>query len=307
MQFGVCLPNFPFGVRPSRDAILEVAQVAEQVGYDSVWATDHILVPKDKPRFSIVYESLSTLAYLGGATEKIQLGTSILVLPYRNAITVAKQTATVDALTGGRLILGVAVGWMEQEFEHLGADYRRRGRILDEQLAVLRTLWTDDDPHLDGQFYRFSDVLFQPRPARPGGIPIWVGGNSNFALRRTARLGDAWHADDLRPDQLSESIDKLRAMTEGREVDVTLRRTVDLRPAMAAAASGESDDEPAGPWPGASELALTGSLAAVESEIDTLMGLGLAHFVCQFEHETQEEHLQQMRFFAQHIFPRLHD
>lgn len=132
MKFGLCLPNFPFGVHPSRDVIIEVAQEAERLGYNSIWATDHIVAPKDKPRFGYLYESLSTLAYLRGATKNISLGTSILVLPYRNAITVAKQI-------------------------------------------------------------------------HPNGIPIWVGGNSDAALRRAAQYGDAWHADDLLPDQLATS------------------------------------------------------------------------------------------------------
>jgi probable F420-dependent oxidoreductase len=298
MKFGLCLPNFPFGVQPSRDAIVEIAREAERLGYDSVWTTDHILVPRDKPRFGHLYESLSTLAYLGGATERIGLGTSILVLPYRNAITVAKQTATIDALTGGRMIIGVGVGYMEPEFEFMGVDFRSRGRRLDEQLRVLRALWTDEDPQIDGEFYNFSDVLFEPRPAQPGGIPIWMGGNSDFALRRAARLGDAWHADDLREEQLSASMEKLQTMSNGRRVGVTLRRTVDLRPALAAARSGGSADVPR-----ADEAALAGTQQQVVEQVGAVAELGLEHFVCQFEHNTQEEHLQQMAYFAQEVVP----
>lgn len=150
MKFGVCLPNFPFGVRPSRDAIVEVAQELDRLGYDSAWVSDHVLVPRDKPRYGHLYEVLSTIAYLGGLTEKIQLGTSILVLPYRNAIVVAKQAATIDALIGGRLILGVGAGWIEDEFRYLGADFHRRGRLLDEGIKVMKALWTEENPHRAG-------------------------------------------------------------------------------------------------------------------------------------------------------------
>ncbi len=300
MKFGLCLPNFPFGVHPSRDVIIEVAREAERLGYNSIWATDHIVAPKDKPRFGYLYESLSTLAYLGGATKNISLGTSILVLPYRNAITVAKQTATIDALTNGRLILGVGVGWLQEEFQTLGVDFHRRGKLLDEGLSVLRTLWTHQDPHLETDNYHLANMIFEPRPVHPNGIPIWVGGNSDAALRRAAQYGDAWHADDLLPDQLATSIHKLKSLSNGRAVALTLRRTVDLRPAIEMATRGDTISR----WPGAGDIALTGSLTTITTEISKLADLGLKHFVCQFEHENQKEHLDQMRLFAQEIFPR---
>jgi probable F420-dependent oxidoreductase len=304
MKFGVCLPNFPFGIRPSREAIIEIAQEAERLGYDSVWVTDHILVPRDKPRFGLLFESLSTLAFLGGATQKIQLGTSVLILPYRNAVTVAKQAATIDVLTGGRLIIGVGVGWIEQEFQTMGVDFHRRGQVLDEGLTVLRTLWTQENPELKTGSYHFSDVIFEPRPVRPEGIPIWIGGNSEAALRRVARLGDAWHADDLLPGPLAESIKKLRALDNGRPIGITMRRTIDLRPAMAAQKSRGTAVER---WPGVSPVALTGSLEQVASEMSELTQVGLEYFICQFEHQSQQEHLEQMRFLADEIFPRFHN
>jgi probable F420-dependent oxidoreductase len=314
MKFGVCLPNFPFGVRPTREAILDVAQEAEALGFDSVWVSDHILVPKDKPRYGRLFETLTTLAYVGGATERIELGTSVLILPYRNAITVAKQAATIDALTGGRLIIGVGAGWIEGEFNNLGADFRRRGRHLDEGLAVMKALWTEDDPKIDGEFYRFSDVLFEPRPvpspaegpARPGGIPIWVGGHSDAGLRRAVRFGDAWHPDDLPKAQLAGYVAKLRSLSGGRDIGVSLRRTVDLRPAMATATRAVGG-EAAGRWPGGSASALAGSLEEVAAEIGEVAQLGVGHFICQFEHQTQEEHVAQMRFIAREIFPRFRE
>ena len=288
MRFGVCLPNFRFGAEPSREAIVEVAVEAERLGYDSVWATDHLLVPGDMPRFGRVFESLSTLAYLGGATSRVRLGTSVLILAMRNAIEVAKQAATIDALTGGRLVLGVAAGYAEREFASLGASFHDRGRHLDEAIGVMRTLWTDPDPRADGPRYRFADVLFEPRPVQPGGVPVWVGGNSPAAIARAARLGDAWHPDGLSSAQLADGVKLLRSQVPpGRRVGVGLRRTIDLRPGA----------EPEGRPTGSGEVPLRGP-DEVRAEIAALAGLGVDQLVCQFEHATLAEHLDQLRLLA---------
>ena len=307
MDFGLCLPNFSFGVKPSKENIVGVAQAAERLGYDSVWVSDHILVSKDKPRYGHIYEVLTTLAYIAGMTERVRLGTSILVLPQRDAILAAKQVATLDDLSDGRVILGVGVGWMNDEFENLGADFHRRGRHTDEGLQVMKTLWQDEDPRFEGEFYRFSDVLFGPKPVQPGGPPIWVGGNSDAAFRRIAMLGDGWNADDADFEQLKSVTARLQAAAEesGRPVEISLRRTVDLRPAAAAAGliSGASADSgiKTGKWPGSSTGALTGSLAEITAFIDQVAEVGVSHFIFQFEHATQAEHLAQIELFAGEI------
>lgn len=303
MKFGVCLPNFPFGIAPSRDAIVDIAQEAESLGFASVWASDHLLVPKANPRYGRLFESITTLAYIGGATETLQLGTSILVVPYRNAITIAKQAATIDALTGGRLIIGVGAGWIEGEFKNLGVDYDTRGSRLSESLAVMKALWTEDDPAIDGEFYSFSDVLFEPKPTRASGVPIWVGGHSTYALERAVKYGDAWHPDDMPSDQLADYVEQLREMSDGRDIGVSLRRTVDLRPTMEAQAASGGQAE--GRWEGGTASALGGTVEDIVAELNNLAGLGVGHFICQFEHQTQEEHLMQLRFMAEEIFPRV--
>jgi probable F420-dependent oxidoreductase len=286
MRIGVCLPNFPFGVEPSPAAIVEVALEAERLGFDSVWATDHLLVPRTVPRYRSVFEALTTLAHLGALTERVELGTSVLVLPVRHAVEVAKQAATIDALSGGRLVLGVGAGWIEGEFANLGADFHGRGRHLDEALAVLRSLWNGQDPSHDGERYRFAEVLFAPRPARTGGVPLWIGGNSPAALRRAARLGDAWHADGLTSAELAAPLARLRELVPpGRRVAATLRRTLDLRDGAGGAPSGSG------------EAPLAGE-DAVRAELAALARLGVEHLVCQFEHHTQAEHLEQLRRLA---------
>ncbi|MFN8483942.1 MAG: TIGR03619 family F420-dependent LLM class oxidoreductase [Anaerolineae bacterium] len=295
MQFGLCLPNFPFGVQPTPDALVGVAQAAEQGGFHSVWATDHILVPNDKPRYGLIYEALTTLAYLGARTERVRLGTSILVIGLRDAILAAKQTATIDALTGGRMILGLGAGYMQGEFENLGRDFHRRGEHFDEAIRVMRALWTEDSPAFDGQSYHFQDTLFGPKPVGSGGIPIYVGGNSDRALRRAAALGDSTHFDDFTAEQVRAAGDKLRRLTEanGRHVALSVRRTVDLRPALALS-QGQTP-------PTAGAGALAGSIEEVRAALAAYADAGLDHFICQFEHDTQAEHLAQIALFARAI------
>lgn len=307
MKYGVCLPNFPFGVKPSRDSIVGIAQAAERLNYDSVWVSDHVLVPKDKPRYGHIYEVFTTMAYLAGVTERIYLGTSVLVLPQREAILAAKQIATLDDLSGGRVIVGVGVGWMEGEYKNLGADFHRRGRHADEGIKVMKSLWQDDDPSFAGEFYNFKDVLFGPKPAQAGGPPIWIGGASEAAIRRMAALGDGWAADDAPLDQLKAVTAQLHQLTaeNGRKVEITLRRTTDLRPAAAeagllAAPSTESGVK-VGQWPGSSTGALTGSLAEIKAFIQQVAEVGVTHFIFQFEHSTQEEHLAQLELFAREV------
>ena len=231
MHFGVCLPNFPFGAPPSRDHIVAIAQAAERLHYASVWVSDHVLVPVDKPRYGHLYEVLTTLAYIAGVTERIRLGTSVLVLPQRDAILAAKQIATLDDLSGGRVIVGVGAGWMEGEFTNLGADFHRRGRHLDEGIQVMHTLWRDQTPQHAGSFYRFTDVLFGPKPSQAGGPAIWIGGASDAALRRAALLGDGWHADDVPLEQLHTIV--ARSARSPRSSSAVLRCRCDA-PSMCA-------------------------------------------------------------------------
>jgi probable F420-dependent oxidoreductase len=311
MKYGLCLPNFPFGVKPARDSIVGVALAAERLNYDSLWVSDHVLVPKDKPRYGHIYEVLTTMAYLAGMTQRIYLGTSILVLPQRDAILAAKQIATLDDLSGGRLIIGVGVGWIEAEYKNLGADFHSRGRRLNEAIQVMRTLWQDDDPSFEGEFYQIKDVLFGPKPVQPGGPPIWVGGASEAAIRRMALLGDGWAADDASLDQIKAVAAQLRQLTaeNRRTVELTLRRTVDLRPAAAAAgllaAPSSGGGVKVGAWPGSSVGALSGSLAEVKAFIDQAGQLGVNHFIFQFEHNTQEEHLAQIELFGTQVIAKV--
>lgn len=307
MQFGICIPHYPYGVMPTPDTILKAATLADRLGYDSVWVSDHILVPRDKPRYGTIFEALATLAYVGARTERVRLGTSVLVAPQRDAVLIAKQAATIDALTGGRMILGVGAGWMEGEFNSLGADFKRRGRHLDEAIRVMRALWTEDNPRIDGQFYRFSDVIFGPKPAQVNGIPIWIGGASDAALRRTAEIGDGWHGDDFTVDQMRDGITRLHVQTAktGRQVVISLRRTIDLRPAMTGGPQVERGGIQAGRWLVGEAGVMAGTLDDIRAAIRELAQVGVEHFICQFEHATVEEHVAQIELFAREVMPAI--
>lgn len=209
MHIGICLPNY--GRASSPEAIREVAQAAESLGFDSLWTTDHILVPEAHYEpYGRIFETWTTLAYVAALTQRVRLGTSILLLGLRNPVLVAKQAATLDQLSNGRLILGIGAGWLAPEFENLGMSFRRRVRFLEEGIALMRTLWTNPRPRFQGRFFRIQDAVFEPLPVQPGGPPIWIGGNTEAAVRRAARLGDGWHPVGLDPETLRTRVAQLR-------------------------------------------------------------------------------------------------
>jgi probable F420-dependent oxidoreductase len=296
VDFGLTLPNFHYGATPTREHILAVARAAEESGFTSVWASDHILVGSAYPRYGTLYEALATLAWVAAKTASVRVGTSILVLPMRHALLAAKQIATIDNLTAGRVVVGLGAGWIKGEFELVGANFSRRGRVLDESIRAMRALWTQERPSFAGEYYRFDDALFFPKPAQAGGPPIWIGGNSDAALQRTAALGDAWHADEVPPGEFETRVATLNqlAAAAGRRVSVTIRYTVDMNAAMGklnasvTAANGAGGD-------------MKGSFDGMRSYVDRYRKLGATDFICQFEHQTPEQHVDFIRAFGREI------
>jgi probable F420-dependent oxidoreductase len=213
-----------FGPIGTRRNVLTFARRMEALGYDSLWASDHVVIPhritsrypySPTGQFPLgpevpFLEPLTTLALVAGATERVGLGTSILVLPHRNPVLAAKMAATLDHLSEGRLVLGVGVGWMREEIELLGGDYDRRGAWSDEALAVMRACWRDARTVHHGEFFSFDDIGVFPKPTR-GDIPILIGGHTERALRRVVALGDGWHAAFITPEALQADIVRLRA------------------------------------------------------------------------------------------------
>lgn len=226
MKFGLSLPTFE--TIATRDAIVRATQLAEEGGWDSIWTTDHVLmaVGQEHP-YGHLFEAMTTLAYVAGITTRVKLGTSILVLPARNAIVVAKEVAALDQLSQGRVIVGIAPGWNEREFGFLGADFHRRGRLLDEQIAVMRALWSQPNPAFEGKFYHFTDTLFSPKPAQTT-IPIWIGGNSDAGIKRAVRVGDGWHVTGLVPDHIKRTVETMRPLIKERSFTISVRAEVTL-------------------------------------------------------------------------------
>ena len=201
MQFGISIPHL--GGVASLEAVTRVGQEAEAMGYDSAWVSDHIVVPQvHVERFgSDIYDPLVVLSYLAAQTNRIKLGTSTLILPYRNPVYLAKAASTLDVLSNGRLILGVGSGWLREEFDALAVSFEDRGAITDETIAILKELWTSDTPSFQGRFWSFSDIAFGPKPVSKPHLPIWVAGSSPRStkvanprsVRRAVEFGDAWH------------------------------------------------------------------------------------------------------------------
>ena len=242
MRLGAFLP--PWGRPATPEDFDQAAASIERLGYDSLWIGDHVVFPRDVAsrypynptgefpfdREQPLYEPLTLLAYLAALTSRVGLGVSVLVLPMRNPVLVAKALADVDALARGRLRLAVGVGWLREEFAALGSDFEARGEVTDEWVAILRHLWTQSAPTaFTGRRYRFAPVALLPRPSRP--LPILVGGNSKAAMRRAVRLGDGWHGVRLSPEQVRERVAWLaeRLGAEGRDgahLEVVLRTRV---------------------------------------------------------------------------------
>lgn len=231
MQFGIQLPHF--GPLASAQGTIDLARRAEELGFDSVWVGDHILYPPDvAARFGTeFYEAVTTLAFVAAATRRVRIGTAVLVLPYRNPLVLAKELATLDVLSGGRLTVGVGVGWLEAEFAALGAPFGERGAATDEYVAIIRALWTEPRPKFSGRFFQFPEMLFSPRPAQQPAPPIWVGGDTDRAFRRAAELGDGWlpiwHAPTGRgftPEALGRKVQELRdrGRRAGRDASPTV-------------------------------------------------------------------------------------
>jgi len=193
VRVGVNLINFGPGVSP--ESLARWAGLTEALGYHFVMTSDHVAVTSDvAERYPApFYEPFTLLGWLAAATRTVEIGTTVIVLPYRHPLEVARMAANADRLSGGRLILGVGAGWARQEFEALGVDFERRGAITSEYLAAIKTAWTEDVATFRGRFVAFENVHTAPRPARRPHPPIWVGGGSDAALRRAARYGDAWH------------------------------------------------------------------------------------------------------------------
>ncbi|MCH8990104.1 MAG: LLM class F420-dependent oxidoreductase [Chloroflexi bacterium] len=302
MEYGFYLPNSGAAAEPG--ALAGIAKLGDRLGFFCMVMPDHILQPNQVDStypYSLTGdilqagqsgdgewpEQVTTLAFLAGVTERIRLVTSVMIIPYRNPILTAKMLATLDVLSKGRLILGAGVGWMEEEFELLDTPpFAERGAVTDEYLRAFIELWTKDDPKFDGKYVNFSGITFLPKPVQKPYPPIWIGGQSKPAIRRAARIGNAWHpvgaipATPLEPEELAENLVYLHeyAKKAGRdpsEIQVSVKAPL-----------YDSRDS-SGP-----RRRFTGSADEVCQDVQTYADVGVTHLIFDFRtadpHQTEE-------------------
>jgi probable F420-dependent oxidoreductase len=305
MRFGCHLPMF--GPMATREAVLSFARRMEALGYDSLWASDHVVIPyriqsrypyNETGQFPLppeanFLEPFTTLALVAGATEHVRLGTTILVLPHRHPVLAAKMAATLDHLSGGRLILGAGVGWMREEIELLGASFDRRGAWSDEAIRIMRACWREARTRHRGEFFAFEDVGVFPKPAR-GDIPVWIGGHTPRALRRAAELGDGWHAAFPSVDGLEQGIARLREECArlGRpfgELAISVRAGLSIR---SAPVTGE-------------RRAMQGSAEQILEDLRRYQALGVDTVLLESRYRDLEDMVGIFETFAREIRPRL--
>ena len=216
MDFGLILPSYRAGA--TKESIDATSDAVARLGWHSVFTTDHLLVEPSKRSedYFTLFDALNTLAYLAARQPTIRLGASVVVVPMRNAVELAKELATIDALSDGRLIVGVGVGWNQTEFEHLGygGRFTQRGAYLSEAVAIWRQLWSGSTGPFNGRFHSWDEISFAPLPTQGADLPIWFGGRDEAALRRAGRLGQGYHSTTSGHDQLAVRIPIIRAAAQ---------------------------------------------------------------------------------------------
>jgi probable F420-dependent oxidoreductase len=317
VEFGFSLPGR--GPLATPEQILKLATRADELRYDSIFVTDHVVLPASQARSVYPYASsgqlpggadqdyldpLALLGWLAHATRRVRLGTSVLVVPYRNPLVTAKMLATIDRLANGRLILGAGVGWLREEFEAVAAPpFDERGRVTDEYIDLMRKTWLTDPVSFEGRYYRVKDVHALPKPAQRGGIPVWIGGHTDSAVRRAATLGDGWHPIALRPpgllfpDEYGKRVQQIaewaqEAGRNPREITLSVRVPMEVRAPRAARAAG-----------GDRQL-FQGTADEVLGDIQAYAQLGVTHFVFDPVVQDLKAVLASMDRFASDVRPK---
>ena len=322
MKYGYTLPGR--GPLATPETLGRIARVGEDLGYDALFTGDHILVPRTiaspypyteggefpgSPSGESM-EQLTLLAFLAGQTSRIRLVTSVIIVPHRNPLVAAKALATLDVLSGGRLVVGVGVGWMREEFEALNLPpFEERGAVTDEYIRAFKELWTSDDPHFEGKYVSFDNISFLPKPTQKPHPPIWVGGESRPALRRTAELADGWYPLGSNPtfpmgtpQQLAAGLERLAGYARrfGRdpsEIEIIYRThqfelTNDAAPSTGSGPAGE-------------RLPFVGNAEQIASDIRAYQDMGVGSLVLDFLRQTEDLDvmLGRMERFANEVWP----
>lgn len=316
MQIGFSAPTA--GPLASADNLTRLATGAEALGYSHATFSDHVVIPtdvaarypySDTGEFSTAgngerNEQLIELAFVAARTSTLRLVTSVMVVPHRPAVLAAKQLATIDVLSGGRVTLGIGAGWMREEFEAIDApNFDKRGKVTDEYIAAFRELWSKERPKFSGEFVKFDNITFAPKPAQKGGIPIWVGGESGPALRRTARLGDAWYPIGSNPAFPLDSLARFRAgVAKLHKLAIeTGRNPKSIGLAFRFPKYGAALPDKAGD--GERRL-FSGTPAAIAADIKALTAVGVSAIDITFDGNTVAAMLEEMKRFAGEVLAK---
>ncbi len=289
MDYGLVLPTMHAGA--SAEGIEAAVEVAERVGWSAVWTTDHVLVEHaSEDEYGRIFEAILTLAHVGARHPTVRLGTSVIVVPQRQAVVLAKELATLDVLSRGRVIAGVGIGWDAIEFANLGeADrFHVRGAYLDETVRLWRHLWGGATSPFRGRFHDLEDFVFEPLPAQGAALPVWFGGRAPAALQRAGRLGDGYHSSSTSPAKYAERIPVLReaAAAAGRPM-LTLSARVRVEPGAAPADPGD--------------YALRGTPDEIRAGLAEWEALGVDHLALYFASVTPEAIVRDVDWFVREV------
>jgi probable F420-dependent oxidoreductase len=312
MRYGFYLPTR--GPTATRAGVLALAREGERLGLHSAMVADHIVFPVESqsdypytldrkhPGGGDALDALAILGVVAGATERLRLVTSVLVLPYRNPVLTAKMVASLDVLSGGRVTLGVGVGWLKEEFEALDSpDFERRGAVTDEWLAIFKQLWRQSPASFAGRFYRYRDIRAEPFPLQKPHPPIWVGGHSPAALRRVARHGDGWHpvgaiaASPLPPEEMRAHLATLRRLTEAEGRDFAAL-TISYKAPLYDKGVPDRDG---------ARRSFSGTPDEIAADIRTFADVGVHELIFDFRSESTADSIERLQRFAAEVMPRV--
>ena len=307
MRYGFYLPTRGRSAEP--DALEALVERGEALGFHSTVIADHVVFPVaiaskypytvsgEFPGGGDALEQLTLMSFVAAKSTRLRLITSVMILPHRNPVLTAKMLATIDVLSKGRVTVGVGVGWLREEFAALGAaHFDRRGAVSDEYLRIFKTLWTECPASFTGEFYRFEELRFLPQPVQKPHPPIWVGGHSQAALRRAARLGDGWHPVGANPAvplpaaELRAMLDQLYRMAEAEGRDPS-KLTISYKAPVYDVSQTQLRS-------GGERRPFSGSASQITDDIATYAHLGVSELVFDFRSESLSESLERMERFG---------
>ena len=280
MKIGISVANY--GDLPSRDFLLSAVKESEKQGLDSIWTSDHIIVPKEHHPWTRVFEPITTLSFISSITKNILLGTSVILLPLRDPMILAKQIATIDALSDGRVMIGIGIGWNDKEFRLIGKNFQSRTKTVGSQVQTMRKFWKNE--------FKNDGFTSEPLPDKKKNIPLLVGGQSTGALRRVAEFGDGWHPVGITPQEYLEGKKKIIEL-ENRKYIWSLR--------LGFTANKDSLDSEYVGTDGKKRIRLVGNKSQIISEIEKYEKAGLDHLVLDIRDVNHIEYLEQIQLVGQ--------